>query len=157
MNLNIIRPKNETEGLLLSITKNCERLIEPTHRKAEGTLKFRVTKSRKKFHFIPPIQIERDWMIGLTSLEVYNSIFNITEQNNKFKLYTGHLESVFSYTEMKKKVAEVLGLSDLYPTDLEHEKDGPNFIKIYRKLSIEKSQTDGFFIKEVFSNTMPRF
>ena len=26
-------------------------------------------------------------MIGLTDLEVYNSIFNITEENNKFKLY----------------------------------------------------------------------
>ena len=29
----MIRPKNETEDLLLSITKNCEKLIEQTHRK----------------------------------------------------------------------------------------------------------------------------
>ena len=28
MNLNMIRPKNDTEDLLLSITKNCETLIE---------------------------------------------------------------------------------------------------------------------------------
>ena len=35
MNLNMIRPKNETEDLLLSITKNCETLIEQTHKKAE--------------------------------------------------------------------------------------------------------------------------
>ena len=28
MNLNMIRPKNETEGLLLSITKNCETLTD---------------------------------------------------------------------------------------------------------------------------------
>ena len=33
MNLNMIRPKNETEDLLLSITKNCEKLVEQTHRK----------------------------------------------------------------------------------------------------------------------------
>ena len=26
-------------------------------------------------------------MVGLTSLEVYKSDFNITEENNKFKLY----------------------------------------------------------------------
>ena len=26
-------------------------------------------------------------MIGVTSIEVYNSIFIITEENNKFKLY----------------------------------------------------------------------
>ena len=38
MNLNMIRPKNETEDLLLSITKNCRTLIEQTDRKAEETM-----------------------------------------------------------------------------------------------------------------------
>ena len=38
MNLNMIRPKNETEDLLLSITKNCETIIKQTHRKPEETL-----------------------------------------------------------------------------------------------------------------------
>ena len=46
MNLNIIRPKNETENLLLSITKNCETLIQHTHRKSEETLEFKMNKSR---------------------------------------------------------------------------------------------------------------
>ena len=41
MNLNMIQPKNETEDLLLSITKNCEKLIEQTHRKSEELLKFK--------------------------------------------------------------------------------------------------------------------
>ena len=31
----MVRPKNESEDLLLSITKNCETLIQQTHRKAE--------------------------------------------------------------------------------------------------------------------------
>ena len=31
----MIRPKNETEDLLLSITKNCETLIRQTYRNAE--------------------------------------------------------------------------------------------------------------------------
>ena len=87
MNLRIIRPKNESEDLLLSITKNCETLIEQTHRKAEETLEYKVTKPREIFHFKPPIQIKGDWMIGLTNLEVYNPIFVIREQNTKFKLY----------------------------------------------------------------------
>ena len=87
MNLNIIRPKTQTEDLLLSITKNCETLIEQTHRKAEETLEFKMIKPRETFHFSQPIQIQGDWMIGLTDLEVYNSIFNITEENNKFELY----------------------------------------------------------------------
>ena len=53
MNLNMIRPKNETEDLLLSITKNCETLIEQTHRKAEQTLEFKLNKSRETFRFQP--------------------------------------------------------------------------------------------------------
>ena len=31
MNLNMIRPKTETEDILLSITKNCEKLVHQTH------------------------------------------------------------------------------------------------------------------------------
>ena len=83
----MIRPKKETEDLLLAITKNCETLIEQTHRKAEETLEFKMNKSRETFHFRPSIEIKGDWMIRLTDLEVYNSIFNISEENNKFELY----------------------------------------------------------------------
>ena len=85
MNLNMIRPKNETEDFLLLITKNCELLIEQTHRKAEETLQFKMIKTRETFHFKPPIQVKSDWMIGLTDLKFYNSIFNITQENNKFQ------------------------------------------------------------------------
>ena len=49
MNLIMIKPKNETEDLLLSITKNCETLIEQTHRKPEETLEFKMIQSRKHF------------------------------------------------------------------------------------------------------------
>ena len=38
MTINKIGPKNETEDLLLSITKSCQTLIEQTHIKAEETL-----------------------------------------------------------------------------------------------------------------------
>ena len=51
MNLNTIRPKNETGDFLLSITKNCETLIEQTHRKAEETLEFKITKPRETHLF----------------------------------------------------------------------------------------------------------
>ena len=36
----MVRPKNEIEGLLLSISENCETLIKQTHRKPEETLEF---------------------------------------------------------------------------------------------------------------------
>ena len=58
MNLNRIRPKNGTEDLLFSISKNCETLIEQTHRKAEETFDLKHNKSRETFSFKPPISIE---------------------------------------------------------------------------------------------------
>ena len=80
MILNMIQPKNETENLLLSVTKNCETLFEQTHRKPEETLEIKMDKPREIFHFKPPMVIKGDWMIGLVNLEIYNSIFNITEK-----------------------------------------------------------------------------
>ena len=87
MNLNMIRPKTQTEDLLLSITKSCETLIEQSHTKPQETLEFKMIKPKQTFDSIPSIQIKGDSMIGLTDLEVYNSLFNITEENNKFELY----------------------------------------------------------------------
>ena len=66
--------------------KKCETLIKETHRRAEETLEFKLTQLRESFHFKTLISIEGSWMIGLTSLDVYNSIFNITDKNNKFEL-----------------------------------------------------------------------
>ena len=74
MNLNMIQPKIEKEDLLLSITENCQKLIEQTQRKAEETLEFKMIKPKETFHFKPSIQIEGDWMLDLIDLEVYNSI-----------------------------------------------------------------------------------
>ena len=78
----MIQPRMELQDLLLSIARSSETLIEQTHRKAEELLEFKMIKSRETFHFNPPNQIKGDWMVGLTCLEVYNSIFNITEEKN---------------------------------------------------------------------------
>ena len=86
MNSDMIQPRNKSEDLLLLHTKNCETLIEQTHRKAEETLEHKMTKPRETFHYNPPIQIKEDWMIGFLRLEVYISIFNITEENTNFEL-----------------------------------------------------------------------
>ena len=63
MNLNMIRPKNQTEDLLLSKTKNYETLIKQTHTKPQETWDFKMTKSRETFHFNPTIR-------GLKGLDV---------------------------------------------------------------------------------------
>ena len=85
-------------------------------------------------------------MIGLTSLELYNSTYNIIEENNKFELYTDNFESYFSFNEIKDKAAEMLGLSDITTEESQHEIYGTNIIKTYSKVSTEKCQTDGFYL-----------
>ena len=131
----MIRPKNETEDLLLSITKNCETLIEQTHRKAEETLEFKMIKPRETFHFKIPFQVKGDWMLGLVDLEVYNSIFNITEENNKFKLYKFPDEKAggISYTKVRDEIEKDLGIEDITATDLQDEIIGPIIIEEYNE------------------------
>ena len=145
MNLNMIRPKNGTETLSLSITKNCETPIEETHRKADEILGFKLTKSRETFYFNPPISIEGSWMIGLTSLGDYNSIYNITKTNNFFEFYTDTFGE-FSITELKNELEENLNISDITPYHLQHQIIGPRIFETYRKLRLRKSSTDGFII-----------
>ena len=107
----MIQSKYETEDLLLSITKNCETLIKQTHGKAEETLEFKLNKPRETFHVNPPISVEGSWMIGLTSLEVYFSNFNVANQKNNFEIYT---------------VSELVGEESIYETvgNLFKEKSG---------------------------------
>ena len=135
MNLNMITPKNEIEDLLLSITKNCETLIDQTHRKAEETLEFKMIKPRETFHFKPPIQINGNWMIGLTDLEVYNSIFNITEENNKFQFYKLHDENGgrISYEKVRNEIAKNLNTPDITAADLQDDIIAPIIIKEYKE------------------------
>ena len=87
MNLNMIRPKIETKDLLSSKTKNCETPIKQIPTKPQETLEFKLTKSLETFSFKPTIPIKGYWTLGLPSLEVYNSGFNITEINTNFELY----------------------------------------------------------------------
>ena len=145
MNLNMIQPKNETEDLLLSITKNCEKLIEQTHRKHEETLEFKMIKPRETFHFKTPSHITGDWMLGLIDLEVYNSIFNITKENNKFELYTDTFDE-FSFMELKEEVEEILNIPNITDAHLEDETLGPQIAKTYWDLRPDKASHDGYNI-----------
>ena len=145
MNLNMIRSKTETEDLLLSIAKNCETIVQQTHRKPEETLEFKIIKPRETFHFNPPIQTKGDWMLGLIDLEVYNSIFNITKENNKFELYTDNFDEV-SFGEIQDEVEEILNIPNITDDHLEDETLAPQIAKTYWELRSEKSSTDGYNI-----------
>ena len=94
------------------LLRNCETLIKQIHRKPEETLEFKRIKPRETFHFNPPIHIKGDWMLGLTDLEVYNSIFKITKEINNFELYKDTFDE-FSFEELKEELEEILNIPNI--------------------------------------------
>ena len=45
-----------------------------------------MNKQKESFSFDIPLELPEKWMMGVTSIEVYNSVYNITEKNNKPKI-----------------------------------------------------------------------
>ena len=133
------------QDLILSIARNCEMLIHQTHTKPEETLKFKLVKQRETFHFNPPILIEGSWMIGLTILEVYNSIFNITEEN-KFEIYKIPNSKIggISYEKVWDENEKDLGIRDITATDLQDYIIGPIIIQEYRKQIRKRMKNDKY-------------
>ena len=156
----MIRPKNETEDLLLSITKNCETLIDQTHRKAEETLKFKMIKPKETFHFNSPIRVKEDWMLGLINLEVYNTIFNITEENNKFEIhkFPDEKRGGISYTKVRDEIEKDLDIEDITAAGLQDDIIAPIFIEEYNKQVTKRMNDDGYmkilarYTNSVFQN-----
>ena len=54
-----IQPKNGTEELVLSITKNCQTLIEQTNKKAEETLEFKQPNQERHFTSTHQLKVKR--------------------------------------------------------------------------------------------------
>ena len=44
-----------------------------------------MTKHKESFSIDVPLNLEEKWMMGVTSLEVYNTVCNITNSNNKLE------------------------------------------------------------------------
>ena len=84
-------------------------------------------------------------MLGLIDLEVYNSIFNITKENNKFELYVDTFDE-FSFTEPEDEVGDILGILNITDDHLEDETLAPRIAETYRKLGSDKSSHDGYII-----------
>ena len=66
-------------------------------------------------------------MAGLPSLEVNNSLINITEENKKFELYNFPDEKIggVSYTKVRDEIEKYLDVSVITATDIEDDIIGP--------------------------------
>ena len=83
-------------------------------------------------------------MIGLVDLEVYNSIFNITEENNKFELFRD--TDKFGFLELKDEIEEIFDIPHITNQHLQDDVLGPRNIDVYIKLLTGKKNKDGYML-----------
>ena len=92
-------------------------MIEQTKTKPQETLEFKMNKQMQTFLLNPPINLleEGRWLLGLSSLECTNSVFNITNEKNSFSIIVlGHYET----ESAEKAIDELNKLLDLKSLEL---------------------------------------
>ena len=98
--------------LLLLIKEHTDTLIEQTKTCPEETLEFKMNKQMQTFSFNPSINLieEGKWLLGVSSLECTNSVFNINNENNSFSIIlAGHYKTEFA-EKVIKDLKELLEL-----------------------------------------------
>ena len=99
-------------------------------------------------------------MIGLVDLEVYNSIYNLTEGNNKFELYIFPNEKAgdVTYEKVRDEIEKDLDIEDLTATDLQDDIIGPIIIEEYKKQVTKRMEDEQYmnilsiYIRSVFQD-----
>ena len=100
------------------------------------------------------------WMIGLTDQEVYNSMFNITEVNNKFGIYKFPDEKIGgnSYTKVRDETEKDLDISDITATGLQDDIIAAIIIEENREKVTKRMEDVGYmnitagFISSIFQD-----
>ena len=84
-----------------------------------------------------------DWF---NRLKVYNSNFNITEENNKFELYKFPDEKAggVTYEKVRNEIERDLDISDITATDLQDDIIGPIIIDEYRNQVTKRMKDDKY-------------
>ena len=103
--------------LLLLIKKHTDTLIEQTKTKPQETLEFVMNQQKQTYSFNPPINLveEGKWLIGVSSFDCKNSVFNITNENSSFSItIPGHSETEFD----RNTIAKIKKLKDLRSLEL---------------------------------------
>ena len=144
MELSKFVPNDRKEILFLNMAKSLLDIVENTHSKPQETLEFKMNKQKEYFSFDIPLELPEKWMMGVTSLEVYNTVYNITENNNSFLIL---LDADLSSAIKIDAITKLFGKQILSPTP-ENEflklkaaqlskSDHENLIEILNRLNLD--------------------
>ena len=134
---------DKKESLLLSIAKSNLDIVENTLSKPQETLEFKMNKQKESFSFDIPLDLPEQWMMGVTSLEVYNTVYNITEKNNKIKLFETeqNLKEYKIATDFMSMIKKLYETSNKGISDIEEIKKLINDVK-FKKVKFPKNYYD---------------
>ena len=90
-------------------------MIEQTKTSPQEALEIKKNKQMQFFSFSTPINLfeESKWLLGMTSFECKNSVFNITNENNSFSItLPGHWQNKSDETTINvlNKLLELMSL-----------------------------------------------
>ena len=84
-------------------------------------------------------------------------LFLITEENNKFELYTFSVSKIggVTYEKVKNEIEKDLDISDFTATDLQDELIGPINIEEFREQESERMKNDQYMkISAIYTSTI---
>ena len=94
---------NKLEFLLLNIAQSNIQISQNTISKSQETLEFQVNKQNEEFTFDIPLLVEDSWLMGVTNLQVYDTIYNITKSSNTLLIsVTGEKSNEVNYELVAK-------------------------------------------------------
>ena len=94
-------------------------------------------------------------MLGLVNLEVYISIFKITEENNKLQINKFPDEKVggVSYEKVRDEIERELDISDITATDLQGDLIGPIIIEEYKEQVTKRMKDEQYMLNLSYYNS----
>ena len=87
------------------------------------------------------MDLPKQWMKGVTSVEVYNTVFNVTEKNNSVSI---QLDADLLYNVSEIKLGAI---TTLFEQQISSSRSKKEFVKLIR----EKNQ--GFRLKKPYRNS----
>ena len=76
--------------LLLLVSQHTDMLIEQTKTNPQETVETKMNKRMDTFSIFSPLNLVEagKWLLGVTSFDATNSVFNITNENKNFSIST---------------------------------------------------------------------
>ena len=114
-----------------NIAKSTLYIVENTRSKSQNFLEFKQKRRKDFFSFDVPLQFPKKWMMGVTSLEMSNTVYIITPASYNFEI----LPKDQQFKELGIDTQIVLKVEYLYNTI--NLQDGEEYTKFPKKFIVD--------------------